>query len=322
MVQEKYSESITKVNKINKLCIQYLFCLRCKNELAKKGNFLTCINCTSKYPIEEGIIKMMGKVSPDLQLSIEKWDEEYKGLLKSGKYYEASKNYKEIYLNDTFKQLSEAKKFKDIVYLEIGCGLFFLGQEVAKNCKFIIGVDVCPTALKIAKKMLDKKGIKNYLLVQADILNMPLKDNTIDLIYGGGVIEHFKDTQMSVNELYRVLAKQGVSFNTVPYLNIGSLTYRQLWGNIPNFPVLKQIAEFIHIKLLKANHMIFGYELSFLASTLKRVHKRAGFKKVKVEKFSAQLSFEFLPSFLKTPFVWLANNSRLFWPMVKITATK
>ena len=101
----------------------------------------------------------------------------------------------------------------------------------------------------------------------------------------------------------RVLKKEGVSFNTAPYLNIGSLTYRQIWGNIPNFPILKQLAEFIHIKLLKGQHMIFGYEFSFLGSTLKKFHKKAGFEKIYVDKFKVKLAFDFVPKCARGFFV-------------------
>ncbi|GAH68729.1 unnamed protein product, partial [marine sediment metagenome] len=260
----------------------------------------------------------------DLELSIKKWDEFYQEQLKDKSYVEKRNDYVESFFEDTYQQLNECRKLnKNLAYLEIGCGQMFLGQEIADQCQLVIGVDFCPSALRVAKKMLEAKGIKNYLLIQGDILSMPIKTNSIDLIYGGGVIEHFKDTHRCVNELYRVLKKDGVSFNTVPYLNLGSLTYRQIWGNIPNLPILRQIAEFIHIKLLKGKYMIFGYELSFLGSTLKRIHRKAGFKKVYVDKFRVKLSFDFVPGkFLKKICGKIANSNKLFWPMIKVIAQK
>ena len=158
--------------------------------------------------------------------------------------------------------------------------------------------------------------------MQGNVLKMPIKRDSIDFVYGGGVIEHFKDTQKSVDEIYRVLKPRGVSFNTVPYLNLGSLTYRQIWGNIPNLPVLKQIFEFVHIKLLRGRYMVFGYELSFLGSTLRKIHKKLGFRNVTVSKFKIALVFEFLPAFFRKPMKWLAQNCRLFWPMIKVIGVK
>jgi len=300
-----------------------LCCPICKNDLKETKKFLFCKYCKKNYPIKNRVIKIIPNLSEDLELSIKKWDRIYFDQLTSKSYNQEYKNYKKFYRKDTLDQLNIEKKInKKMVYLEIGCGSFFLGQDLADKTKLVIGIDICPSALTIAKKMLDEKGISNYLLIQGDILNLPIKKDLIDLIYGGGVIEHFKNTQKCVNELFRVLKKGGVSFNSVPYLNIGSITYRQLWGNIPNAPILKQMAEFIHIKLLQSRHMTFGYEMSFLASTLKKIHRCAGFNNIKVDKFRVKIVFNFLPNLLKPIFIWLATNSKLFWPMVKVVAEK
>lgn len=306
----------------SKLINQFLCCPKDKADLTVSGKNLICSSCGETYSIDNGVVTIIPNLTDDIRLSIDKWDEFYRKEYESKKYYDEYDRYMKIHFDDVYKQVNKTKKIKNITYLEIGCGPGFFLQKISPKCKLVIGIDFCPTALKIIKAMLDEKKIKNYLLIQADILQMPLKDNTVDLIYGGGVIEHFEDTQTCVNELYRVLKKNGVSFNTVPYLNIGSLTYRQVWGNIPNFPVLKQLAELIHIRLLKGTHMIFGYEMSFLASTLKKVHERAGFKEVKVEQFEVKMVFEFLPGFARKPFMWLAAHSRLFWPMVKVWGKK
>jgi len=310
---------------INDDFLHYLCCPICKSDLKKQDNFLICENCGKKYEIIEGnVVKIISDLTPDLELSIYKWDKFYQKRLEDKSYLKEYKNYIENFFKDTHDQLFREKELnKESIYLEIGCGPMFFGQEIANEVGLVIGVDFCLSALEIAKKSLEAKGDKNYLLIQGDILNMPIKENTIDLIYGGGVIEHFKNTQKCVDELYRVLKKDGISFNTVPYLNVGSLTYRQIWGNIPNFPVLKQLAEFIHLRLLRGKHMRFGYELSFLGSTLKKIHKRAGFKKVYVDKFKVKLSFDFIPAkFLKKICIMIANNHRLFWPMIKIIAKK
>jgi len=309
---------------MNNAIDNFLCCARCKGCLSRNGKFLTCWKCGEKYLIKNKLIERISSLSMDLELTAKKWDELYKKQLMNRKYLFEYKNYCDNYLSDTYSQLNNEKEIgKTIVYLEIGCGPFFLGNEIAKKAKFVLGIDICSAALKIANSLLKKNKIKNYLLIQGNILNMPIKAEKIDLIYGGGVIEHFKDTQKCANELYRVLKKDGVAFNTVPYLNVSAITYRQIWGNIPNLIILRQIAEFIHIKLLKGRHMIFGYELSFLAYTLHKIFKVAGFRHVKIDKFTVKLVFDFIPfkSFKKI-LAHLACNSRLFWPIIKVIAYK
>ncbi|KKT42791.1 MAG: Methyltransferase type 11 [Microgenomates group bacterium GW2011_GWC1_44_37] len=293
------------VNVNNKLLI---VCSKCGSVLGKKiGN----------------IYSFADSLSQDLILSSEKWDDFYKGQNTEKKYKAEHRYYKKYYLKDVLNVFPfDLHDQKNHIYLEIGCGNFFLGQELAPLYKQIVGIDLSLSALQIAEKMLIDRKIKNFILIQGNILHLPIRNKSIDVIYGGGVIEHFKDTQGSVQEMYRVLKPRGLAINTVPYLNLASLTYRQLWGNIPNVPVLKQIAEFIHIKILKGTHMIFGYEMSFLASTLIKIHRAVGFKKVAVDRFKIALQFSFLPKQIRPMFIWLAENSRLFWPMVKVVATK
>jgi ubiquinone/menaquinone biosynthesis C-methylase UbiE/uncharacterized protein YbaR (Trm112 family) len=302
--------------------LEYICCPKCKTDLSQQGSLLLCAVCSAKYPIKDGILVFNPDTAPDTALSVEKWDDRYRRQLETLSFYKDAEDYHRIHFPGNYAQLSKARNIdKDIVYLEIGCGPFYFGKDLAERVKMVIGIDFCPSALKIAKKMLDEKGVRNYLLIQGDILNLPLKNKSIDLIYGGGVIEHFKDTQKCVNELFRVLRCGGVSFNTVPYLNIGSL-YRQRYGNIPNVPIIKQISEFIHITLLQGKHMVFGYEMSFSKATLKKVHKKAGFGEVVIDKFDVDLDFQSIPVRLKNIFTWLANNSRMFWPMVKVVAKK
>lgn len=299
-----------------------LCCPNCHANVMKKSTYLECKTCNRQYPISHGIVRFLRDTSADLKLSFAKWDQLYRDELKKNEFEHDLEQYKSFYFPETYEQINDAKKLKGAVYLEIGCGPFHFGQLVSKECSLIIGIDVSPTALVLAKKMLDKKKIKNYLLIQGDILSLPIKNNSIDVIYGGGVIEHFKNTNSCVQELYRVLKPKGISFNTVPMLNIGSLTYRQVWGNIPNVIFLKQFAEFIHITLLRSKHMRYGYEFSFLPNTMRSIHKRAGFTNVTIDKFTVKLVFEFIPLKFRKIVVDLAENNRLFWPMIKVIGVK
>ena len=206
--------------------LNLLCCPICKTNLNLKKNSLSCKNCGEKFLVKNKLVKMLVGISKDEEFSIKKWDRIYKQQLKTGSYRKDYEFEQRVYLKDTLRQIFDAKKIKNTIYLEIGCGPFFVGPHIAKKCKLIIGIDYSENALKVAEKILEKYKVKNYLLIQADILKIPIKENKVDLVYGGGVIEHFKDTEVCIRELFRILKKGGISFNTVPYLNIGSLTYR------------------------------------------------------------------------------------------------
>jgi len=253
------------------------------------------------------------------------WEKLYKMKLKKGSLLKEYEIYKERYTEDTINQIFKVwRPKKTDVYLEIGCGPCFLGLELTKRTGVkVIGIDFSPTTLKVARYLFRKEEIKNAQFVLGDITQMPLPDNSIDFIFGGGVIEHFENVEKVIDEIYRVLKKGGISYNTVPLLNFASLTYRQLWGNIPYLPFIKHMFEFIHIRFLGGKHLRFGYELSFLPSTLYKMHFHSGFRKVKVGKFKVNLVFEYLPfSMLRKIATYISNHSLLFWPVIYVSAKK
>lgn len=256
----------------------------------------------------------------DMLQSIDAWNKEWSKL--TGPVLKARRDeYHRDYLQDTLAQLLkwvDAKKQRR--FLEIGCGPGFLSEALAERGFDVAGLDCCIEALKTASKV-QKHLKKPPFLVGGELNHIPLKDGSVDFLYGGGVIEHFDDTLGSIKELHRVLAPGGVSFNTVPYLSLSTLTYRQIWGNIPDVPVLKQLAELVHIKLLGGKHMTYGYEKSFTAAKLIRMHKQAGFREVHVQRFDVYLPLYFLPGPLKAAARTL-SSWRPFWPMVSVVGIK
>lgn len=300
--------------------LEILCCPLCKSDLKLQDKYLICTGCGTQYSIIDGIpILLPHSLSEDVQLSLNKWNTEYENIDIHKKFDE----YKEKYINDTITQIklyySMQKKDR---YLEIGCGPGFLGTYFANEGLDVYGIDISFSSLLIAKRLYFDLGI-NCFLVCGDINQMPFKENMFGLIYGGGVIEHFKTTELVLSETYRVCRKGGVCFNSVPYLNIGALTYRQVWGNIPNFPILKQFAEFIHIKLLNGKYMRFGYELSFTRNKLEKLYHKVGYDNVSTGRFFVTLDLEYLNSnTLKKVAQFLCQNSRLFWPMVRVTGVK
>ena len=175
------------------------------------------------------------------------------------------------------------------VYLEIGCGPSFLGKYLLENSQVnFVGVDFNYNALIVLKEYLEQKKIDTTrcLLICSDIRTLPIKNDSIDFIYGGGVIEHVKDTHNVLKELYRVLKNEGVSLNTVPAFNL--FWGFRFWMSIPNVLILRQIFEFIHITILKEYVLskFYGYELSFTKNQLKDLHKEIGFKNIVIGVFA------------------------------------
>jgi len=305
---------------------KYVVCPACFSAIIFENVNIQCSSCGVSYKLfDNDIISTVSDFTEEIEFSKGKWDEYYHDDCFQK---EAEKIYKESTLPIVMKQIFECvTEYSETTrtFLEIGCGRAELGQEMARRGWLFIGIDYSLNILKSLKERLESQSIENYLLIHGDITSLPVRTGSIDFIYGGGVIEHFKDTQSVVNHLFRVLKKDGISFNSVPYFNIGNLVYRSLWGSIPNIPVLKQIAEFINIKALKGKHMRFGYELQFTIGQLKSIHMQAGFKpeNISIDRFDYTVTLEFIKNqLLRNFFIYLIKSHRQFWQMVKVIGIK
>ena len=251
-------------------------------------------------------------------MSKKRWDEYY---IRFKNQFLVDEKHMVAFQESINKEIDLSKLTKKSIFLEIGCGPFLLGRILSKRCQMVIGVDYSVVAMRLAEEMFKREGVTNYLLIQADIVHLPLKSECIDFAYGGGVVEHIEEVKQCIMELGRVVKKGGTSFNSVPIVNIGALTYRQIWGNIPDIPVLKYVYKFVHFKLLKTK-LHFGYERSYRVGAFKKWHYQAGFKEVEMKRLPLEPELGFLPTSIRGFFSKLAKNSILFWPMACFTATK
>lgn len=314
------------MNRKYALIEKYVMCFFCGSSLEISNKQLRCIGCGNLFDIvDDDIPSMFGKMTADTDFSMGKWDKLY---LKDVLSMESEEEYKKLFLEDTKRQALEyvsRTPRKGKICLELGCGRGFFSEALAKENWLFIGIDFSLNALKSLKKRLNSRGIKNYLLIHGDIQSLPIQNNSIDLIVGDGVIEHFKNTKVVINNCFRVLKKGGVSFNTVPYFNIGNLFYRSFWGGIPNVPLLKQLAELVHIKILRSKHMVFGYELQFTNSQLMKLHIKAGFRadNVIIDRYDCLIQLHRVKNpYLRKFLINVCKKNRQFWPMVKVIGIK
>lgn len=304
-----------------KAWLDLLACPDCRHPLAQHEDYLTCQNCGRTYPVQDGIPNLFLPETLDAQLqaSLQKWNAEWarQGLPPDGNI-EADPNYA--------RALAEIRKHAPAgnwrVFFEAGCGSGKNSLVLARERKVLaVGVDACLEACKLAKQLLEREGQRGFF-VAGDLRRLPFQDQVFDYIYAGGSFEHFSDTRAAVAESHRVAKTGGRVFATVPVISLATLTYRQAWGNIPELPLLRPLAEGVHIKLLRGRHMRFGYEKSFLPKTIMNYFQKVGFRNVCSGYLEAHLDLELLP------WEWLKNLARglarlrWFWPMIWISADR
>lgn len=95
--------------------------------------------------------------------------------------------------------------------LDAGCGKMPYKKFILSNSKVkeYIGLD-------IESALVYDDAIKpNYVW---DGIKMPFDDTSFDTVMATEVLEHVPDLKVYLNEIYRVLKKEGVFFFTVPFL--------------------------------------------------------------------------------------------------------
>jgi ubiquinone/menaquinone biosynthesis C-methylase UbiE len=101
----------------------------------------------------------------------------------------------------------------------VGSGSGTYAVELNAMGRKCLATDISEESLKLAK--LKGKILYNIDVptMKVDIFNMPFEDNTFDLIFSDGVIEHL-DIQGALNEMYKKLKPGGWLVTKVPSGNI------------------------------------------------------------------------------------------------------
>jgi len=108
------------------------------------------------------------------------------------------------------REFAKIKKGETVLDLGSGGGFdcFLASSEVGSDGK-VIGVDMTPKMLSKARKNADSSQFNNIDFRLGEIENLPVADNTVDVIISNCVINLSPDKQQVFNEAYRVLKTGG-----------------------------------------------------------------------------------------------------------------
>jgi ubiquinone/menaquinone biosynthesis C-methylase UbiE len=129
--------------------------------------------------------------------------------------------------------------------------------------------------LRVQRKNYPKFWIERFILSWGE--NLPFKSESFDLVYSNQVIEHVKDPEKCISEIFRVLKKGGILYIRAPDYKSSFFEphYRVLW-----FPFLNKRIAKIYIGLL--NKPSAGLEFINFIGTKKliKIMKKVGFSKI------------------------------------------
>ncbi|MEM3561226.1 MAG: class I SAM-dependent methyltransferase [Nitrososphaerota archaeon] len=178
------------------------------------------------------------------------------------KFYLIASSIKEKY----YSKLKDCCLNKDV--LEIGCGT---GKDSIKISEYgankVIGIDLSPQGIKIAKAESTIKKAKNVFFYVMNAENMNFEDSCFDVIFGNSILHHLY-LEDALKEIKRILKPDGKiifiePLGMNPFINI----YRKLTPKIrtPSEHPLR----YKDLKLIKENFnkikIEYYYFFSFLA---------------------------------------------------------
>lgn len=142
------------------------------------------------------------------------WDESFEEQIARQAYntapVEAVIRNVSYYLRERYS----AEDLKKLHFLEMGCGagsnLIWLAQKGIK----VSGVDISPTALRLARQNLEREGYSDRIgeLIECSVTEVPFEDESFDGIIEACVFQHLSkpDRQATFREVRRLLKPGGV----------------------------------------------------------------------------------------------------------------
>ncbi|PZR29135.1 MAG: arsenite S-adenosylmethyltransferase [Citrobacter freundii] len=110
-------------------------------------------------------------------------------------------------------QFAQIKKGDVVIDLGSGAGndAFIARAETGETGK-VIGIDFTPAMISKARNNAEKLGFHNVEFREGDIENMPVNDNTADVIVSNCVLNLVPNKEGVINDIFRVL-KPGAHFS-------------------------------------------------------------------------------------------------------------
>lgn len=96
--------------------------------------------------------------------------------------------------------------------VDLGAGDGYLTRAVASKVEKVIAIDISGEMLKELNKKAKQDGISNVRTIVGDGCDMPLEEESIDLVCANMFLHHIEEPLLAIKEMYRVLKPSGKVF--------------------------------------------------------------------------------------------------------------
>lgn len=208
----------------------FLVCPRCRGELVRAGAVFNCRECATAYPVVDEVPQfdapMPGQANPDnggRDARRDYWNRGWEARFQGDHAFLSGLNTRSdwaAYLAPTMERLRSCGHVSCVearpevvdgkVVLDIGCGGGTTGAIFAYGGAHYIGLDHSSNAAVYSLRHLKGVGGEGFT-VQGNAESLPIRSNSIDIVYSNGVLHHTPNFATAMDEVYRVLKPGGTA---------------------------------------------------------------------------------------------------------------
>ncbi len=175
-------------------------------------------------------------------------------------YWESDDHQPLVVHEELLKNLLATTNVRDKKVLEIGVGMGGDSIYLAQKGALITALDFTKEALLAAKNNAQREGTQ-IKTVQADARKIPFPNETFDIIFHQGFLEHFTNPGELLREQSRVLKQKGYLVIDVPQ-KYTTYTLKKHW-------------------LMRQRKWFAGWEREFSIGELEKLVRQVGLKPIK-----------------------------------------
>jgi len=201
--------------------LKLLICPECRCDI---DTYLRCTNCNFLGKIQDEVLYLhkedysweackkesLGWVNIHKELNIYRENPDHYILPDGAPHLREFYKNVILHLNALYKQ----ENFSGKTVLDLGSGSGWVSNKLAQKKANVISLDCNDDifiGLKRSKKLMEYFNTK-YTLLIADMQNIPLKDNSMDVVLMVDSLHHFTNLNLLFKEIKRVLKKDGTFY--------------------------------------------------------------------------------------------------------------
>ena len=138
-------------------------------------------------------------------------------LNEAGLIYGESAPQGGLNVSKRLQLLNRIHPFGGQIAVDLGCGKGSYTSEIAQWYDVIMGIDIVPENVSIARERLRLNGSGKIHLLCAAGDAIPLADESVDSVFLIEVLDHVPFLRLCLEEIFRVLKPGGMLFLTVPH---------------------------------------------------------------------------------------------------------